>query len=127
MTTNGGFEPVFCTIVPPHVLDKLAQAEDPALSGPARRSLEHDAYQRTKRRLTTVIGAPAVAPPAGTTADQPHRTIHDTHHTQDLPGTKVREEGSDPGTDATVNRAYAGLGATFELYLKAYGRHSIDG
>ncbi|MEU2059222.1 M4 family metallopeptidase [Streptomyces sp. NPDC013455] len=126
MTTNGGFQPVFCTIVPPHVLDKLARAEDPALSGPARRSLEHDAFQRTKRRLTTVIGAPAVAPPAGADADQPHRTIYDARHTQDLPGTKVREEGSEPGSDATVNRAYAGLGATFELYLKAYGRHSID-
>lgn len=126
MTTNGGFQPVFCTIVPPHVLDKLAQAEDSALSAPARRSLEHDAYQRTKRRLTTVIGAPAVAAPAGTAADQPHRTVYDARHSQDLPGEKVRTEGSDPGQDATVNRAYAGLGATFELYLKAYGRHSID-
>ncbi|MFG2635778.1 M4 family metallopeptidase [Streptomyces sp. NPDC048362] len=127
MTTNGGSQPVFCTIVPPHVLDRLAQAEDPALAGPARRSLEHDAYQRTKRRLTTVIGAPAVAPPAGATADRPHRTIYDAAHTEDLPGTEVRAEGSDPGTDASVNRAYAGLGATFELYLNAYGRHSIDG
>lgn len=127
MTTNGGFEPVFCTIVPPHVLDKLARSEDPALSGPARRSLEHDAYQRTKRRLTTVIGAEAVAPPAGAAATQPYRTIYDTRHSQDLPGTKVREEGSEPCADATVDRAYAGLGATFELYLKAYGRHSIDG
>ncbi|MFF7973299.1 M4 family metallopeptidase [Streptomyces sp. NPDC007905] len=127
MTTNGGFQPVFCTIVPPHVLDKLARNEDPALSGPARRSLEHDAYQRTHRRLTTVIGAPAVAPPAGAVADQPHRTIYDARHQQDLPGSKVREEGSEPGPDATVNRAYTGLGATFELYLKAYGRNSIDG
>src|SRR4051812_42618083 len=126
MTTNGGFQPVFCTIVPPHVLDRLAQHEDPALSGPARRSLEHDAYQRTHRRLTTVIGAPTVAPPAGAAADQPHRTVYDAHHTQDLPGRKVRAEGSELGKDATVNRAYAGLGATFELYLKAYGRHSID-
>src|SRR5690242_2415450 len=97
MTTNGGLEPVFCTIVPPHVLAKLAQHEDPALAGPARRSLEHDAYQRTKRRMTTVIGAPSVAAPAGAAADQPHRTIYDAHHAQDLPGTKVREEGSDPG------------------------------
>ncbi|MCS0601453.1 M4 family metallopeptidase [Streptomyces sp. LP11] len=126
MTTNGGSQPVFCTIVPPHVLDRLARSEDPALSAPARRSLEHDALQRTRRRLTTVIGAPAATPPAGAAADQPHRTIYDARHTEDLPGTKVREEGSDPGSDASVNRAYAGLGATFELYLKAYGRHSID-
>ncbi|MFD8369844.1 M4 family metallopeptidase [Streptomyces sp. NPDC059688] len=126
MTTNGGSVPVFCTIVPPHVLDRLARAEDPGLSGPARRSLEHDAYQRTKRRLTTVIGAPAAAAPVGGAADRPQRTIYDAGHTQDLPGTEVRGEGSEAGSDATVNRAYAGLGATFDLYLKAYGRHSID-
>ncbi|OIJ64737.1 M4 family metallopeptidase [Streptomyces mangrovisoli] len=127
MTTNGGFEPVFCTIVPPHVLDKLARHDDPELSGPARASLEHDAYQRTRRRLTTVLGAPAVATPEGAPAAQPHRTIYDAHHKEDLPGRKVRAEGAAPGKDATVNRAYAGLGATFELYLQAYGRDSIDG
>ncbi|MET7679835.1 M4 family metallopeptidase [Streptomyces sp. NPDC005423] len=127
MTTNGGFEPVFCTIVPPHVLDKLAQHEDPALSGPARQTLERDAYERTHRRLTTVIGAPSVAAPAGSDGGKPRRTIYDARHKQDLPGRKVRAEGSQPGRDASVNRAYAGLGATFELYLKAYGRDSIDG
>ena len=125
--TNGGFEPVFCTVVPPHILDKLAQHEDSALSASARKTLERDAYERTHRRLTTVIGAPTVAPPAGAATDQPHRTIYDARHHTDLPGRKVRSEGSDPGKDATVNRAYAGLGATFELYLKAYERQSIDG
>jgi Zn-dependent metalloprotease len=127
MTTHGGFEPVFCTIVPPHVLDRLAQTEDPALARPARRTLERDALERTRRRLTTVIGAPAVAAPTTAEAEKPHRTIYDLRHGTDLPGTKVRAEGDAPGKDATVNRAYAGLGATFELYLKAYGRDSIDG
>jgi Zn-dependent metalloprotease len=126
MTSHGGHEPVFCTIVPPHVLDKLAQHEDSALATPARRTLERDALERTRRRLTTVVGAPAVTPPQDT-ADQPHRTVYDAHHQQTLPGRKVRGEGDEPGKDATVNRAYAGLGATFELYRKAYGRDSIDG
>jgi Zn-dependent metalloprotease len=127
MTTNGGFEPVFCTIVPPHVLDTLAQSEDPALAGKARRTLEHDAFERTHRRLTTVLGAPALAPPKAPAGDQPNRTIHDAKHKQDLPGKKVRGEGDKPGKDATVNRAYAGLGATFDLFLKAYERNSING
>ncbi|MET8450684.1 M4 family metallopeptidase [Streptomyces sp. NPDC005209] len=127
MTTNGGFEPVFCTIVPPHVLDKLAQHEDPALAGPARRTLERDAYERTHRRLTTVIGAPSVAPPATAAPNQPHRTIYDCRHHTELPGKKVRAEGEDPVKDVTVNRAHDGLGATFELYLNAYQRDSIDG
>ena len=46
MTTNGGFEPVFCTVVPPHVLDKLARNDDPALSGPGSRTLMRDSEQR---------------------------------------------------------------------------------
>ncbi|MGY3201587.1 M4 family metallopeptidase [Streptomyces sp. TE5632] len=127
MTANGGFEPVFCTIVPPHVLDRLAQAEDPALAGPARRTLQRDAYERTQRRLTTVVGAAAGAPPAAAESGKPHRTVHDARHGTKLPGTAVRREGQEPGKDATVNRAYAGLGATFELFLRAFSRDSIDG
>ncbi|WP_274558253.1 M4 family metallopeptidase [Streptomyces spiramyceticus] len=121
--------PIFCTIVPPHVLDKLAQAEDPALAGPARRTLEADAAQRTHRRLTTVLGATALAPPEGAADAEKavHRTIYDAEHRKELPGTKVRGEGDEPGQDSTVNRAYAGLGATFELLMKAFGRNSIDG
>ncbi|MGW7055740.1 M4 family metallopeptidase [Streptomyces sp. NPDC054887] len=118
--------PVFCTIVPPHVLDKLARADDPALAGPARRTLEADAAQRTHRRLTTVLGAPAGAPRKAADGT-PHRTVHDAQHGQRLPGVKVRGEGEEPGQDATVNRAYAGLGATFELLLTAFARDSIDG
>ncbi|WP_189861686.1 M4 family metallopeptidase [Streptomyces poonensis] len=127
MTAQPGFEPVFCTIVPPHVLDSLARAEDAALARAARRTLERDAYERTRRRLTTVLGAPALARPAGTPEDRPNRTIYDAGHQQDLPGRKVRSEGDEPGKDATVNRAHAGLGATFELFSKAYARNSING
>lgn len=116
----------FCTIVPPHVLDKLAHADDPALAEPARRTLERDALERTRRRITTVRGVVAAAPPAEP-SDQPRRTIYDAQHTTSLPGRKVRGEGDQAGADASVNRAYDGLGATFELFLKAYGRHSIDG
>ncbi|MEU5041403.1 M4 family metallopeptidase [Streptomyces griseorubiginosus] len=126
MTTNGGFEPVFCTVVPPHVLDELARNDDPALSGPAQQTLMRDSELRGRRRVTTEFGL-AAAPTAKAPSDQPLRTIYDAGHGSALPGTKVRAEGSDPGQDATANRAYAGLGATFDLYLKAYARHSIDG
>ncbi len=123
--TAGGPAPVFCTIVPPHVLDKLAQADDPVISGPARRTLEADSSQRTRRRLTAFRAA---GPPSGAEATgKPNRTIHDCGNGTALPGRKVRGEGEEPGRDATVNRAYAGLGATFELLLKAYERDSLDG
>ncbi|MEU9244684.1 M4 family metallopeptidase [Streptomyces shenzhenensis] len=132
MTTNGGSEPVirrtpvFCGIVPPHILDHLAQHEDQTLSDAALRTLQHDSAARTRRRVTAVRTLTTAAAPAAA-GSTPHRTIYDAGHRTDLPGTEVRQEGSESGQDATVNRAYAGLGATFDLYLKAYQRDSIDG
>ncbi|MEW1625995.1 M4 family metallopeptidase [Streptomyces sp. NPDC089173] len=125
--TNGdGPHPVFCTIVPPHVLDKLSHSADARLAGPARRTLEADALRRDRRRLTALAAAPAT-PTAGAVPAKPHRTLYDCENGTSLPGTKVRDEGEKPTSDASVNRAYAGLGATFDLLLSAYGRSSIDG
>ncbi len=115
--------PVFCTIVPPHVLDRIARGEDPARAEAAARTLEHDALQRTRRRITTVR---ALAAPAGEPSEKPNRTIYDAERKEVLPGKKVHAEGDEPSQDATVNRAHAGLGATFDLFLKEFGRHSID-
>ncbi|MFI9200460.1 M4 family metallopeptidase [Streptomyces sp. NPDC053048] len=117
---------VFCTIVPPHVLDRLAQSEDPLFHEPARRTLEHDGFLRTRRRVTSRRMAFADSS-AATGSGTPRRTIYDAGHRETLPGTKVRGEGDEPGKDATVNRAYAGLGATYDLFSKIYGRDSIDG
>jgi len=121
-----GFRPVFCTIVPPHVLDKLSQSDNPDLAGHARRTLESDAARRTRRRTVTVA-APSAAHTTGEPSDKPERTLYDCRHRTQLPGTKVRSEGQEPTQDASVNRAYAGLGATFDFLFKAYGRRSIDG
>ncbi|WP_418956973.1 M4 family metallopeptidase [Streptomyces tritici] len=117
--------PVFCTIVPPHLLDRLARAENPVVSAAARRTLVADASLRQARGLLTALGAPSAA--AGAEAGVPNRSVHDAENGTDLPGRLVRGEGADPTQDATVNRAYSGLGATFELFRAAYGRDSIDG
>ncbi|MDI3388644.1 M4 family metallopeptidase [Streptomyces sp. B-S-A8] len=123
--TRPGSAPVYCTIVPPHLLDRLSQAENPAVAGAARRTLLQDEANRS-RRLTTA--AATVRPTVARAADaKPDRTIHDAQNGTELPGTIVRSEGEEPGRDATVNRAYAGLGATFDLFLKGYERNSIDG
>ncbi|WP_405581315.1 M4 family metallopeptidase [Streptomyces sp. NBC_01190] len=120
---------VFCTIVPPHVLDHLARNGAGVLSEAARRTLEHDARERTRRRLTAALGATeqiagkAPAPAGG----EPERTLYDARHHDALPGRKVRAEGAKASKDIGVNRAYDGLGATFETYLKAFQRYSIDG
>lgn len=69
-------------------------------------------------RLTAVP-----APPATGRLD---RVIGDAGHTERLPGRTVRSEGQSPVQDESVNHAYDGLGATFELFADAYGRRSID-
>ncbi|QDY76661.1 M4 family metallopeptidase [Streptomyces qinzhouensis] len=120
------FHTVFCTVVPPHLLDKLARAVNPQIAERALRTLERDALQRTRRRITTVRGFAAAAVPPADAEAKPRRTIYDCENGTDLPGDKVRGEGDEPGQDATVNRVYAGLGATFELLLKQYGRNSLD-
>ncbi|GAA2137191.1 M4 family metallopeptidase [Kitasatospora kazusensis] len=107
----------FCTIIPPYMLDRLAEQGHEA----AQRSLALDAVHRAGR----LTAAPAAAP-----APPPHhltRTIGDAHHTQKAPGRPVRREGGAPVKDAGVNRAYDALGATFALYEEVYGRHSVDG
>ncbi|MFK3729305.1 M4 family metallopeptidase [Streptomyces sp. NPDC088090] len=114
----------FCTIVPPHLLEHLAASGNPAVAAAARRTLIADASARTARVLPRAAAAPA-DPPAGPAA--PRRTIYDAGHRTDLPGTKVRGEGEEATADATVNRAYAGLGATFALFRDVFGRDSVDG
>ncbi|MFI6847474.1 M4 family metallopeptidase [Kitasatospora sp. NBC_00085] len=106
-------EPALCAIVPPYVLDRLAEDGHE----PAARSLALDAVHRTAR-LTAVP-----APPATGRLD---RVIGDAGHTERLPGRTVRSEGQSPVQDESVNHAYDGLGATFELFADAYGRRSID-
>ncbi|MGW7439780.1 M4 family metallopeptidase [Streptomyces sp. NPDC054849] len=116
--------PVFCTVVPPHLLDKAALSEDSRRADLAQRTLERDSLLRTRRRVTAVRGiVPTLGVPA---SDDPNRTVYDAGHLTRLPGTKVRGEGDPVNRDATVNRAYAGLGATYDLFLKGFGRRSID-
>jgi Zn-dependent metalloprotease len=59
-------------------------------------------------------------------SDAPNRTISDAANTQQLPGAVVRTEDDAPVADATVNEAFDGLGATFEMLLAAFGRNSLD-
>ncbi|MFF9471650.1 M4 family metallopeptidase [Streptomyces roseolus] len=114
----------FCTIVPPHLLEHLAASANPAVAEAARRTLITDASARAAR-IRSGAAAGAAAPSAEPAA--PHRTVFDAQRRTRLPGVKVRDEGDEATADATVNRAYAGLGATFALFRDAFGRDSMDG
>ena len=127
-TTTPG-HPIFC-ILPPHILRSIILHGTPQQRSHALDTLGHDHSFRTMRITNALLaasatrGAPRIAP-AGA-APQVQRTIYDTHNTTNLPGDVVRAEGANPTGDPAVNEAYDGLGATFNFYLQAYQRNSID-
>jgi Zn-dependent metalloprotease len=119
-------------IVPPYLLEHVAQHVEEALAARVRASLLVDESHRAGRSSTRRLleSARPGVPRATTRRDDgtaPSRTVHDAHGTQDLPGTVVRKEGQGPTGDAATDEAYDGLGATWALYDEVFGRDSLDG
>ncbi|RFA19260.1 M4 family metallopeptidase [Subtercola boreus] len=115
------------SIVPPYLLEKIAQTDDErmvrAATAARRALLARDVIQEARTTPTRPTQVRTAQGPASGL----DRTIFDAHNTEDLPGTRVREEGSKVSADVTVNEAYDGLGATYDLYRTAFGRDSVDG
>ena len=123
--------PVRCAIVPPYLLARLAELDDPrftAAAEAARRSLRLDEPIRSLRvdeRHNSLLPGTS-APRAVSVPGTPTRTIGDAEQLQVVPGRIVRREGEPATADVTVNEAYDGLGATHSLYWDRYERDSID-
>ncbi len=122
---------MWCSIVPPYLLRRLAELADPELSAvaaAARASLQRDLPFRSIRTGEN-------PPPPGAlrhslaSVEQPGplRSIFSADNTESLPGRVVRQEGNEGSGDPAVDEAYEGLGHTHALYRSAYGRESIDG
>ncbi len=122
--------PPGCSIVPPYLLEALATSGDPHLEARARATIAVDVGLRRQRRTA---GLRATRPQARLprlargTAEGPQRSIHDAEKRTGLPGALVRSEGGPATGDRAVSEAYDGLGATWELWQRAYGRNSLDG
>lgn len=111
-----------CTILPPHILEHLADtADDRTLREMARRTLVTSTAQRAERRATVIVTA------APTEDFVPKRAVHDARQRERLPGDLVRAEGRAPTGDRAVDQAYEWLGVTFDFFAKTYRRDSIDG
>jgi Zn-dependent metalloprotease len=117
--------PVFCGIVPPHILSRLA-ASELRVAEAARRTLAADVRHRLARSAVPWVGERHLAPPV-TVEQRDERAIYDDHDTENLPGSEVRAEGAPPTGDQSADEAYDGLGATFDFYLDVYKRWSVDG
>ena len=113
-------------IVPPHILRAMAQSRDGKVRDSALRTMMASSRIRGQREVVGPVRAALVSLAPG----KKSRSIHDARNEFlsdfDLPGQLVREEGQSASQDRPVNEAYDGLGATYDLYSKAFNRNSID-
>jgi Zn-dependent metalloprotease len=79
----------------------------------ARQVYQRQRLRRLSRRRRAAIG-------------EEQRNVFSAKNKQKLPGELVRSEGQPATGDPAVDEAYDGLGDTYDLYLKEYGRNSID-
>jgi len=109
-----------CYIIPPYILEHLAQTGDAEQRARAFETLV--ASERLRGERSAVGGVRVRVPPG-----EKRRTLYDAKHLSRLPGTLVRGEKDAPVADRAVNEAFEGLGATFDFYESVLARTSIDG
>jgi Zn-dependent metalloprotease len=118
---------IFC-ILPPQILLEIAKNGTKEQRDAAMAALDSDQSLRTERMTYSLMGGmkgPQMELAVGA-APKKKRTIYDAKQGQALPGKLVWSEGQKVSTDATVKRAADGLGDTFDFFLNAYQRNSID-
>src|SRR5262249_31798132 len=126
MCTRHHRHSIFC-ILPPYLLRAVLANGTRAQKEAASRALGIDATFRSMRAQLAVAQSVAVRR-SRKLALRPakHRSIYPADHSESLPGKLVRAEGQGPTGDAAADEAYDGLGHTFDFFLDAYRRNSID-
>ena len=114
--------PIKC-IIPPHMLKAMLVNGNAAQKQVALAAITGSAQFRGRRQAISESVAYLTTVPA----NGKHRRVYDTKDNSTLPGSIVRDEGSDPVSDPAVNEAYDGAGATYDLYWDVYQRNSVDG
>ncbi len=110
-------------IVPPHMLEHIAEHGSVEQRNMAIDTLVVSAQLRGQRRALSDFTSAAVRFPV---AGGKERIVYDAKNGSSLPGVAVRIEGDPESSDVTVNEAYDGAGVTYDLYKDIYGRNSID-
>jgi len=110
-----------CWIVPPYILQALAEHGDAALRARALETLELSGWL-AGRRMALAGRLETIARGKGE-----RRTVCDAGHDRELPVKVVRREGEPAVADAAVNEAYENAGITYDFFERVFGRRSIDG
>ncbi len=128
MCRHHGFRSPLLCILPPHVLEHLAERASGPEREAARKTLAQDQALRAAR-TAAMAELPArrhAGVRAAAATPQKSRTVYDARQATRLPGTRVRSEGHPATGDVAVDEAYDGLGATFDFFWENYARNSID-
>jgi Zn-dependent metalloprotease len=115
-----------CGIVPPNILEAIAIHGDPQQRAWALQTLAIDTTLRSARMSSQSMISAAAGPSMQGVTPHKQRMNYTANHGSSLPGTLVRSEGQGPTSDAAVDEAYDGHGATFDLYWTIFKRNSID-
>lgn len=106
-----------CTILPPHILKKLAESDRHRARALNTITLTEQA--RGRRALMRGLFA-------GVPAGELRRTIYDAQQQQQLPGKLVRGEGDPVTSDVCATEAYEYCGKTYDFYNTIFSRNSVD-
>lgn len=110
-----------CFIIPPHILKHVAERGNARQKASAWHAL-HVSDQIRGQRQTTAPAAPLTA----VLPEGKRRSVYDAQQGDTLPGKLVREEGAAATGDPATDEAYDGAGATYDLFMNAFSRNSID-
>lgn len=111
-------------IIPAYLLARLAESGRFTKAADAARQTLLTGRPPFRARINLSIDADGSL--IAELSDAPNRTISDAQNTEKLPGLVVRSEDDEAVADTSVNEAFDGLGATFELLLTAFERNSLD-
>ena len=110
--------PIHC-IVPPHMLDHIAEKGDKAQREWARQTMTHSEKLRGARMELSKLALPMAT-------GERQRAVYTARGGYKLPGDLLRTEGSAPSGDEAADEAYDGLGKTYDFYHQVYERNSLD-
>ncbi len=122
----------FQCIVPPYLLEKLAQSSKPQVRLAAIENLQRGAMIRAKRSIIAAMPAQFLKFAGATPAGKPKRIreVYDQGHKNPpdrfLPGTLIRSEGQAASGDPAIDEAYRYSGDTWDFYYKVLNRNSLD-
>jgi Zn-dependent metalloprotease len=115
----------FCSIIPPYILDHMAESSDPRIRRQAIDAIASAAAVRAVRATLATMPSWAATP---SPTFRRHRLVYDVKNGgfNDLPGRLVRGERDKKSTDAAINEAYSYSGSTYNFYRRIFNRNSLD-